>query len=160
MILDPKDVIPLTIGGVVVSNEAKVISTVLGSCISVCLYAPRSRAGGMNHFALAQQPGEAVGDNPFHYGEEAIRELVDKLQSLTGEPCSQFLAKIAGGASGLSGGTNRVGPDNIDLARKSLKLLGIPLLGEDVGGKLGRKVLFYPQTGRLLVSTLLEAAAA
>lgn len=44
-------------GEVHVSGDPAVeVSTVLGSCVSTCLYDPVARIGGINHFLLAEPP--------------------------------------------------------------------------------------------------------
>ena len=39
-------------GYILIASKPTVISTVLGSCVSVCLYDRKRGAGGMNHFQL------------------------------------------------------------------------------------------------------------
>ena len=48
----PEKEVTIYIGGVHVSPGPAVIKTLLGSCISVCLFDPIRRVGGMNHFML------------------------------------------------------------------------------------------------------------
>lgn len=159
MIIDPATQVPIGIGELAVLKEPKVITTVLGSCVSVCLYAPAHRAGGMNHFAMPKKISGAQGYNQYHFGNDAIPALVEKLKQLTGAQAADFVAKIVGGAQGLSGSSGSVGKENIALALAMLRQYEIKVIGTDTGGNLGRKVLFYPESGRLLVA-LLDARAA
>ncbi|MGE5504661.1 MAG: chemotaxis protein CheD, partial [Actinomycetota bacterium] len=46
----------LTAGDVYCADRPTRISTVLGSCVAVCLVSARHRAAGMNHFVLPLSP--------------------------------------------------------------------------------------------------------
>ena len=160
MILDPNKLIQIGIGELAVSGGDHMISTVLGSCVSVCIYSPTKNIGGMNHYALARGSGEMNEVvRPYHYGEDAIPALVDEIVRQTSDRASTFLAKVAGGASGLTGTSGKVGQHNIEIAESVLQKYGIQIVGQHVGGNLGRKVIFYPSSGRLLVSLLEERQA-
>ena len=55
-----RDEVALCIGGVHVSGDGVVLKTLLGSCVSVCLFDPVTRVGGMNHFALPRASTASV----------------------------------------------------------------------------------------------------
>ena len=149
----------LNIAELIVTDEAVVVSTVLGSCISVCLFSPRYACGGMIHYALPEvlrRPGaDTEEDEPLRYGRVAIAALVEELKKLTHGDSSDFRAKIVGGASVRSAPTGSpIGADNIAVARKMLAGFKIPIVGEAVGGEQGRKALFHVSTGRLQVAAV------
>ena len=54
----------------------------------------------------------------------------------------------------LSSGIN-MGQRNIDATRKALYKLGIPVVGEDVGGEYGRSVRVVAATGAMTVRSLM-----
>ncbi|HLW56388.1 MAG TPA: chemotaxis-specific protein-glutamate methyltransferase CheB [Bacteriovoracaceae bacterium] len=147
----------LGIGECFVSDEPIVLSTILGSCISVCLYSKTNKIGGMIHYALPDR-GHAKNSlrNDLNFGDSAIQILVDKLNSLHGSAIKDFEAKIVGGGKVIHefGQTPDIGTLNIMTARKVLKDLRIPVVGEHVGGSSGRLIYFYPHEGRLRVSLL------
>ena len=56
-----------------------VITTLLGSCIAVCLYDPLAQIGGMNHFLL---PGEAEAvqrQGSHRYGVHLMELLINSM---------------------------------------------------------------------------------
>lgn len=151
-----KQTIHLQIGELVLGDKDHVISTVLGSCISVCLYSSRTGLGGMIHFALPKAPVGLPHRNveALRYGDIAIPWLIEAMQEATGENPKDLSAKVVGGASSLGDHRHHVGPENILVAHKILQQFGIPIVGQDTGGTRGRKVIFHPSTGRLQVALL------
>lgn len=110
----------------------------------------------MIHYALPRSPEGVPAAEAFRYGDCAILCLIEELQALTGEPADRFAAKIVGGArdpKGVQAGV-AAGPGNVEVARSLLLRHRIPIVGEDVGGSSGRRVIFYPDTGRLQVAFL------
>lgn len=147
----------LGIGECVVSDEPIVLSTILGSCISVCLYSKTAQIGGMIHYALPDRSHAKNSlRNDLNFGDSAIKILINKLNSLNGSVIKDLEAKIVGGGKVIHefGQTPDIGTLNIMTARKVLKELRIPVMGEHVGGNSGRLIYFYPQEGRLRVSLL------
>ncbi len=135
-----------------VSATPCTILTILGSCVAVCLWDPTLGVGGMNHYPLP---------HPFHpevkagrFGSTAIQLLIERLEVL-GCRRRHLRAKVFGGAliSGLDvkGGLGR---RNVEVALATLEREGIPLLMHDVGGRLGRKVLFHTPNGAAWVKTI------
>jgi chemotaxis protein CheD len=121
------------------------VTTILGSCVSVCLWDPASGAGGINHFLLPQCVENGISSPRF--GNVAIHRLLEKLESL-GSARHRLKAKVFGGASvidAFQSANGTLGMKNVDLARTLLQETGIPIVAEDVGGTQGRKLVF--QTG-------------
>lgn len=129
------------------------ITTVLGSCVSVCLWDPSRRVGGMNHYLLPLWNGDGLRTPK--YGNIAIPMLVDRLLEAG---CSRggLKAKVFGGASVLesSSGLLNVGERNIRYAESALEEARIPIIGKDVGGTSGRKLMFVTDTGDVFVRKL------
>jgi chemotaxis protein CheD len=146
----PADGRPLAyvhVGHVFVSATPRVATTVLGSCVSVCLWDPALGAGGLNHFLLPHQgqPGEPSA----RYGDVAIEELLAALERL-GCRRRSLRAKLFGGASVVDtgrAGADTLGMKNVAMARELLAATGIPVIGEDVGGTHGRKLVFHTDDG-------------
>ena len=138
-------------GYVFAANQAQVIQTVLGSCVSVCLHDSRRKAGGMNHYLLPDSAGEAP---TARFGQPAIQALVQCMLDM-GSLRKDLVAQIIGGAS-IKGSENslQVGNENVRIARESLHHFGIKLHSEDVGGFLGRKVLFLTELNQVLIYKL------
>jgi chemotaxis protein CheD len=122
------------------------ITTVLGSCVAVCLHDPGAAVGGMNHYLL---PWPVARERSTRFGNAAIEGLLEAVLRL-GAHRSRLRAKVFGGA-GLLGppGAARgaLGDENVRLAHHLLGELGIPVLDGDVGGERGRRLVFHTDTG-------------
>lgn len=133
-----------------VSREPIMVSTVLGSCIAVCLWDTRVAIGGMNHYLLPLWNGDGLATPK--YGNIAIRQLVEKVLA-QGAERKNLQAKIFGGAAmwDSSNGLFAIGLRNIELAQQQLKELQIPLVAADVGGSQSRKIFFNTSDGSVLL---------
>lgn len=148
--------ITLNIGDIVVCKEPAVLETVLGSCVSVCLYDKSLEAGGMNHFLV---PYVMYGlKNPAYSGQESIKRLVEDFVSIGANP-SYIKAKVFGGGRVIKGiGEDLdVGAENIKTAKEMLKKYGIPIVKELACPKFAIKIVFYTATGRVFVKKLKDA---
>lgn len=140
-------------GELVVTSNPSVISTVLGSCVSVCLLDPVTRSGGANHFLL---PHLTRGDgSSCRFGGTAMEMLIARMLSL-GCQKRNLTARIFGGASQFEGSRDRIsiGQQNVQVATRFLEDEGIPILVQEVGGSRGRKLVFHTDTGDVFVKTL------
>ncbi|AMV71747.1 hypothetical protein JCM30471_01910 [Desulfuromonas carbonis] len=137
-------------GALFVHPEPHLVTTVLGSCVAVCLWDPQQAMGGINHYLLPLWNGEGL-PTP-RYGSVAIPRLVERLIEF-GARRERLQAKIFGGASMWKSneGLLAVGERNISLALHLLEELRIPILGKDVGGMQGRKIVFNNGTGEVLL---------
>lgn len=127
--------------------------TVLGSCVSVCLYDPLLKVGGMNHFMLPVCPSgnDTTEQNGARYGDIAMAWLVSRVIELGGER-HNLRAKIFGGARVIRSRID-VGRGNIDFARHYCSDKGIEVVSEDVGGIRARKLYFIPETGEAYIKS-------
>ncbi len=123
-----------------------VLTTVLGSCISACMYDPVAKVGGLNHFLLAE-PGSGETDvrSLQRYGVYAMEVLINAMMAM-GATRLNLKARIYGGAS-LRDGYRDIGAANATFARRFLRDERIALVGEDVGGNGARRVEFRPTLG-------------
>jgi chemotaxis protein CheD len=141
-------------GQIFVSAESYAVTTILGSCVSVCLWDPITKIGGINHFLLPVEVGEAQASGRF--GNLAVRHLIEEL--LTGGVVQDRLrAKLFGGACVLDAfryRENHLGSKNVQIAREVLSDADIPIVGEDVGGRHGRKLIFHTDNGSAWVKEL------
>ncbi|MDR6754841.1 chemotaxis protein CheD [Mycoplana sp. BE70] len=131
----------------VVSEPDVVLTTILGSCVAACLRDPVTGVGGMNHFLL---PGSAEamasGGDATRYGVHLMELLINGLLK-QGARRDRLEAKIFGGARTMARFSN-VGEQNALFARQFLTDEGIRIVGESTGGEHGRKLEFWPSTGR------------
>jgi chemotaxis protein CheD len=125
-----------------------VIVTVLGSCVSACLWDPVRRIGGMNHFML---PG--AGDSG-RMGVYAMELLINRMLKLGAER-SCLVAKVFGGAAVLQGMEMlNIGSQNSAFVLDFLREEGISLAAQDLNDVCPRKVYFFPHTGKVRVKRL------
>lgn len=124
------------------------VSTILGSCVAVCLYDPILKFGGINHFMLPFWNGQGLASPK--YGNIAIERLVEKMISL-GSSKSNIKAKVFGGGEVIETNISQfhIGERNIKLALEMLEELKIPIVAKSVGGKLGRKIEYSTETGEV-----------
>lgn len=144
----------LNIGELAVCAEPAVISTVLGSCVSVCLYESSSGVGGMIHFSLPQP--DQSGREDLRYASDAIPRLVGEVCRLAGAKPDRLKAKIVGGGAvmkELAQGA-QIGVLNAAAAERILKNFGVHIVSRDLGGQHGRKIYFYTDSGRLRVALI------
>jgi chemotaxis protein CheD len=132
------------------------ITTVLGSCVSTCLWDPVERIGGMNHFML---PGEAASPgSPWaasaRFGVYAMEVVINEMVRL-GADRRRLVAKVFGGAQ-LLAGFNRldVGAKNSEFVLEFLRVEGIRVLAQDLLDVCPRKVHFFVETGKVQVKRL------
>lgn len=110
----------------------------------------------MIHYALPEAGGNTSAHEAFRYGDKAIPQLIEELQHLSGLSANQFVAKIVGGGKDVESRVENIqaGDANVAFARKMLSHYGISIVGESVGGEVGRKVIFHIPEGRLQVAKL------
>ncbi len=137
-----------------VTENREIITTVLGSCISVCIRDTQLDIGGMNHFMLPEGASDQSvgGVNSTQYGINAMEVLINTILSHGGSR-NRLEVKIFGGARVLRIKTS-VGERNIDFVREYLREEGMPVATENVGGLHSRKIIYFPFNGRTLMKKL------
>lgn len=138
-----------------VTKQNESISTVLGSCISACIYDAKMGVGGMNHFMLPIKAGHAddfTDALSCRYGNWAMEFLINEVLKNGGSK-QNLRVKLFGGGKIISSMTD-VGEGNIRFASQYLKQEGLVIESHDVGGPWPRKVLFNPTTGKAHVKKL------
>ena len=141
-------------GQIYVATAPAVVNTILGSCVSVCLWSPEFAIGGINHYLLPT--GAKTSPAALRYGNLAIELLVAKLIQVGGRP-GGLQAKVFGGAcvlDAMRGKEIHLGTKNVEIATRALATAGIPVIASDVGGNRGRKLVFRPHDGSALVKLL------
>lgn len=153
-------------GEVHIAEEPTVVWTLLGSCVSVILYNERLRVGAICH---AQLPEERYQDgtrdpclHPCYKGEMnaerfkyvtcSIRYMYDQFIARGIRP-DEITVKLFGGASVLEGVSDKhnVGDNNIRIAYQVLQEYQLKIVKTDLGGKKGRTIYFYSDTGEVFM---------
>lgn len=125
------------------------ISTLLGSCVAVCLFDPDLKLMGMNHFLLPHVKRTIDTGDANLAGMASMECLVNAMMKL-GARKSRLQAKAFGGARVLN--TNyglAPGERNIRFATEWLASERIPLHAMDLGGHRARKIIGDPNTGEV-----------
>jgi len=124
------------------------VKTVLGNCVSVCLWDDVLRYGGMNHFLYPRTKDKESATAMF--GNIATKILIRKMYAVGSKP-ENLAAQIIGGANPEGKSDSSLGMENVNIARKILQKEKIKIKSEDIGGHLGRKVVFDVNNGHLMV---------
>ncbi len=132
----------------------EMIVTVLGSCVSACVWEPRMKIGGMNHFMLPESNSEhSLADKSMRYGNHAMEELINDLLR-RGARREALEIKVFGGgnviASMTGGGTGPIGDRNSEFVRRYLNAEGLRIAAEDLGGPHPRRIHFFPRIGKVI----------
>lgn len=127
------------------------VTTVLGSCVSVTMFERTSGFAAICHALLP----EGSRTDIFRYVDTSIIHMLD-LFSERGMHPSRLEVKLFGGADLIGAGRGRicVGRRNVAIARQVLAAAGLDVAAADVGGSRGRKLLFYTHTGEVLLKRL------
>jgi chemotaxis protein CheD len=129
---------------VVADRPDAVLTAILGSCVAACIWDPQARVGGMNHIVLPDVPDGDLRRSSA--GVNAMELLINGILRAGGAR-DRLQAKLFGGARMIEG-LSDVGARNADFARRFLACEAIPCLSESLGGSQGRRVQFWPYTGR------------
>ena len=150
-----KVLVTVSPGGLYITDQDEVISTVLGSCITVCAHDVARGIGGMNHFMVPGDAEELSNNNQeelLRLGIYSLPYLFEQLYSL-GAQKNSLEVKVFGGGAIIST-TGDVGKANIDFAMQYIRSNELNLVSYDVGGKLPRKVNYMPVTGQVYMKRL------
>jgi len=143
-------------GELFVGDHSFQIRTILGSCVSITLWHPRLRVGGMSHFLLPTRSTRAAADElDGRYGDEALQLMFRDLKAVGANP-TQCEAKIFGGGNMFPGNQHArgqhakgiaVGQRNGQAARELLRVHGIDVVTESLFGIGHRQIIFDVSKG-------------
>lgn len=130
------------------------VRTLLGSCVSIVMWHPLRRVGGMCHIMLPcrSQPGSAPLDG--RYADEAMQLFVQESQKYRVR-LSEMQVKLFGGGNMFPAHaiafSPTIGERNVDVARELLAAQGLTVCAEHVGGHGHRRVVFDVLNGDVYV---------
>ncbi|PHR92861.1 MAG: chemotaxis protein CheD [Robiginitomaculum sp.] len=128
----------------VTADPNTALVTILGSCVATCLYDPVARIGGLNHFLL---PGFCDSSSGTMSCGLNMMELLINALLKGGAQRDRLQAKIFGGAN-MNKGLTDIGSQNVDFTRTFMAHEGIVCVGASVGGMVGRRIQFWPESGK------------
>lgn len=135
--------VPVLVGERYVTDRDEELTTVLGSCVAICVRDRVTGVGGMNHLLL---PGDATGAHGL------VAALLHDVLAFGGR-ASDLEPKAFGGARVIGAGSD-VGSQNVAGVRTYLAAHGLTLAQEDVGGTAARRLRYHPRSGRSRVQCL------
>lgn len=133
----------------VTGAKDEMIVTVLGSCVAACIRDPRTGYGGLNHFMLPQSDtGEWNGVSAAtRYGNHAMEALINEILK-SGCSRENLEIKVFGGAN-VAVGPSMVGRKNCEFVLHYLADEGLRVIAQDLGGPQGRRIHYFPATGKV-----------
>jgi chemotaxis protein CheD len=135
-------------GYIMVPRGPTIISTVLGSCVAVCLYDRKRECGGINHFQLPST--NKLKEATARYGNVATLALIGMMVD-DGSKIKDLEAQIFGGAHNPKTCPKNIGLENVRIARMILTRKRIQIASIDVGGEKGRKLVFNTASNEMAV---------
>jgi chemotaxis protein CheD len=138
----------------VTADPDVLLTTILGSCVAMCLRDPEAGVGGMNHFLLPE--GEGAGtDAGRRYGAYAMELLINDVLKAGGRR-DRLEAKLFGGGR-MFDSLKDVGLANADFAERFLRDETIPVVGGSLRGHGGRRLHYWPVSGRALQRSVTDS---
>ncbi len=126
-------------GYIFMSHEPTLISTVLGSGVAISLWDSKKKYGGMTNYLYPR--AEKRTEMTAMYGNVAVKCLIDMFFE-AGSQAKNIKAQVFGGAGCASVECVTMGRENIRVARSILREQRIKIISEDVGGHMGRKIVY------------------
>lgn len=144
----------LKIGEGLITTEPLLVSTVLGSCVSVSFFHHPTKMSAIFHAMLPEQAMHRDGfKNPYKFVDSSIHKIVKTFDS-HGVPRKELELKFFGGAYAMqqakSGDVRTivdVGAKNVEVARRILEEYDLAPHKENVLGNKGRKLYFNTTNG-------------
>lgn len=138
-------------GYIFASQEPHLVHTVLGSCVSVCLWDSNRKFGGICHYIYSHLFNN---ESNAKYGEIAIPHLF-KLMNDLGSERIHLKAHIVGGGENPHF-HSIIGAENAAIAEKLVGKFNIEVMTKDIKGDFGRKVIFNSGSGEILIYKIKE----
>jgi chemotaxis protein CheD len=144
------------------SSNPIVVSTVLGSCLSVTMFSGKIKYAGISHCQLpyCRKTGQDCNDckDPYKFVNCTIVQMIRKFEKLQ-IPRKEIEVKIFGGADVLKtfSGERReptIGRQNIQSALETLDRNNMSASVSDVAGIQGRKIIFFTETGEIFLNRM------
>jgi chemotaxis protein CheD len=131
------------------------IRTILGSCISICVWHPIKRFGGMCHYMLPERKIKNEKSNRLDgkYGNEAWELFLVEMEKSKSKPV-EFVSKIFGGSEMFSkqellSTDIAMGRKNVEFAKEILTKHKIQIVSENIGGNRPRRIHFDIWSGNV-----------
>lgn len=156
-------IINLLPGKLLITEQAAIVSTILGSCVSLCLHNKKFRVAAICHGMLPRQTKPPAAGH-FPYLDTVVPHMLETMARRFGLAPSELTVKIFGGASVIQTGLPvpdglAIGQQNIAAALESLARFGIIPDVQKTGGVQGYKIFFNTGTGEVFVRRITKKLA-
>lgn len=153
-------------GGFFFLQEPGIIKTVLGSCVTVTMFCPRTGYASACHPVLPScrenQACYFAGCSQKYKFVECVIPEMARLFKKHRMNLDELEVKLFGGSEMLAHNNKpqviQVGRMNAEMALKKLSGLHIQLKSSDIGGNVGRRVIFDTATGDVWVKKLTQTS--
>lgn len=136
----------------VVKAPGRLVCVGVGSCVVIAIHDAAEQVGALAHVLLPEEADGLATGHPARFASSAVPLLVSSLKARGA--VGPYQAKLTGGAA-LFGDVlapkGGIGQRNVAAARAALAAAGIPIVAEDVGGSVGRSIVFDVETGNVAV---------
>ena len=156
-------------------DESTRIRTLLGSCVSITLWHPKRRVGGMCHYMLPSRGGRRHETPDGRYADEVIALFLREIASAKTHP-SEYEVKLFGGgnmfprngakwsrkksaANPVRGEHESISLLNVQAGRILIEQHGFRIKAEDAGGNGQRHIIFDIWSGHVWVRRNKEAGS-
>jgi len=141
-----------------ITEKPSVVATVLGSCVSVTMFARKAGLAAICHALLPNCPKAGMCPancvQQYKYVDCVIPKMIEKFKKRNIRP-RDLEVNLFGGADMPGPGTvEKIGNLNIQTALGTLRSEKLRLKASDVGGNHGRKIYFYTHTGDIVLKRL------
>jgi chemotaxis protein CheD len=144
----------------VITTSQVQVNTILGSCVSVTYFHPRSGTAAIFHALLpnAAEASPSLLKSNWTFVDTSVKSI-NGLLAARGIRPGEVEVKVFGGADTFgdtrkSGSSLAVAARNIEMAFALLDRSGYRIMAQDVGGARGRKIIFLTSTGEVLLKRL------
>ena len=147
---------------ILITRKPSMVKTILGSCVSITMFSSELGIGGICHSILPTCPKEESCTDPceemFRYVDCTILYMLNQFQEL-GAVLKEIQVKLFGGAKMLeansgNGSSYNIGKENVLSAFRTFNSKGLQVATSDIGGLIGRKILFNTSNGIVLLQRL------
>ncbi|TGK87689.1 chemotaxis protein CheD [Leptospira noumeaensis] len=143
----------LNIGEAYFTSGNYEVRTILGSCVSVCLFHEKTKHSAINHILLPGSNDKIEEKKSSRYGITSMELIINEFVKLN-IPRNELKAKIFGGSQTLKLTTSNAGPKNVTFVKSFLQTEKIPIISEDTGGELYRKLVFHTDSYDVFITRL------
>ncbi|BDA78037.1 hypothetical protein LPTSP3_g09670 [Leptospira kobayashii] len=148
-----KQKVYLNIGEAFFTSGHFEIRTILGSCVSVCLFQTDNGFSAINHILLPGTLDAKEEKQSLRYGITSMELMINEFVK-HGIPRTQLKAKIFGGSQSSRLTTNKAGEKNIQFVKEFLSTEKIPILSQDIGGDQYRKLSFHTDSYDVFITKI------